>query len=98
MCCTFTIQSLVDGHVGCFYLIAIVIRGSMNIDKHISRVGYGALWVYGRDKPTSGETATLISTLPTPSSDEYAFLFSHTHASICDHLFWLFLGVLIGIR
>lgn len=66
MCRTFTVQSLVDGHVGCFYLIATVIRGSMNIDKHISRVGYGALWVYGRDKPTSRETATLISMLHRP--------------------------------
>ena len=42
----FFIHSSVNGHLGCFHVLAIVNSAAMNIGVHVSFLNYGLLWIY----------------------------------------------------
>ena len=42
----FFIHSSVDGHLGCFHVLAIVNSAAMNIELQVSFLNYGFLWAY----------------------------------------------------
>ena len=42
----FFIHSSIDGHLGCFHVLAIVNSATMNIGVHVSLLNYGFLWIY----------------------------------------------------
>ena len=44
----FFIYSSVSGHLGCFYVLAIVNRAAMNIGEHVSFRTVGFLMVYAQ--------------------------------------------------
>ena len=45
----FFILSFVDGHLGCFHVLAIVNSAAMNIGVHVSFLNYAFLWEYAQE-------------------------------------------------
>lgn len=44
VCAALFIQSLVDGHLGSFSLLAVVSPAAMNVDRHLDTLNQDVLW------------------------------------------------------
>jgi len=57
----FCIHSSVDGHLGCFQLLAIINKAAVNIVEHVSLLYVGASFGYMPSGGTSGSSGRTIS-------------------------------------
>jgi hypothetical protein len=60
----FCIHSSVEGHLGCFYLLAIIIKSAMNIVEHVSLLHVGAYFGYMHRSGITGSSGSTMSNFP----------------------------------
>ena len=89
----FFIHSSIDGHLGCFHILAIVNNDTVNIRVHLPF--WISVFVFFAYIPRSGiagsymvvlvfrETAVLFSTVAVPTNSVLGFPFLYTLVSIC---------------